>query len=93
MTDAEHAAFLRGFAVAVPPGPEEIDAIKHVREFGPDDSELTRVAISKSTAKKFMAEIDALPEDLAGASWCGFLRGLVAQAGGEVAYVHHGGTA
>ena len=93
MTDAEHAAFLRGFDLAQPPGREELDAIKHVREFGPDECEMTRVAISKSTGKKFLAIVDSLPDQLTRAVWVGFIRGLVAQAGGEVAYVHDRCTA
>ena len=93
MTDAEHAAFLRGFDLAQPPGREELDAIKHVREFGPDECEMTRVAISKSTGKKFLAIVDSLPDELTRATWCGFLRGMIAKAGGAPVHVHDGGRA
>ncbi len=37
-------------------------------------------------------ESDLLPEDLAAATWIVFLRGHVAQAGGALAHIHHGGT-
>ena len=35
-----------------------------------------------------LAVVDALPEHLAGAAWAGFLRGMVAQAGGAPVQVH-----
>ena len=40
-----------------------------------------------------LAVADALPEHLACAAWAGFLRGLVAQAGGVAAHVHDEGRA
>ena len=52
-----------------------------------------KLTASEIVAKAFLAEVEPLPEDLAGAVWCGFLRGLVAKAGGAPAHIHHGGTA
>ena len=92
MTDSEHAAFMRGFNLAQPPGGEGLDAIKRAREFGPARSE-AHVAVSIPTAKKFLTVLDSLPEDLAGAAWLGFFRGMVAKSGGALVYVHHGGRA
>lgn len=93
MTDPEHAAFLRGFDLAQPPGPDEADALDRVSEFAPAEAGQLLVAVSQDLARAFLSEVDALPEDLAGAAWSGFLRGLVAQASGAQVYVHHGETA
>ena len=93
MTDAEHDAFMAGFDLAQPPGPDEADALEVAQEFAPAESGQLRVAVSKPLAKKFLAELDALPEHLAGAAWSGFLRGMAAQAGGAPVHVHEVGRA
>jgi hypothetical protein len=51
------------------------------------------LAISKDLATAIAAEVEAAPDDLAAATWLGFLRGLVAQAGGAPVQVHQSGTA
>ncbi len=81
MSDQEHAAFLRGFGLAQPPGPEELDAIDRAAEFAPPGPGQLHVAVSKDLAKAFAAEVEPLPENLAAAAWTGFLRGLAAKAG------------
>ena len=93
MTDAEHDAFMRGFDLAQPPGSEEADALGRAEEVAPADPGQLRVAVPKPLGKKFLAIVDALPDELTRAAWGGFLRGLVAQAGGAPVHVHHGGTA
>ena len=87
-TDEEHAAFLRAFDLAQPPGPDDADALDVADEIAPAPSETVRVAVSNLLAKTFLAELDALPEHLAGAAWSGFLRGMIAQAGGAPCHVH-----
>lgn len=93
MTGEEHAAFWTGFDLAAPPGRAEINALERVAEDVPAGPGQLRVAVKKDLAKEFLAEVELLPEDLAGAAWLGFLRGLVAQAGGAPVHVHHGGRA
>ena len=93
LTDAEHDAFLRGFNLAQPPGPDEADALDVAEEVMPSEDGQLRVAVSKDVGRAFLAEIDALPEDLAGAVWAGFIRGMIAQAGGVPVVVGGGGTA
>ena len=93
MTDAERGAFIRGCNLARPPGPEEQDALVRAKDFAPAGPGQLHLAISKDLAKVITAEVEAAPEDLAAATWLGFLRGLVAQAGGAPAHVHQGGTA
>ncbi len=93
MTDAEHTAFLRGFDLARPPGPDEADALERAEEVLPARRGTVCVAVSKNLAKTFVAEIDSLPEHLAGAAWSGFLRGLVAKGGGAPFYIHDSGRA
>ncbi len=68
MTDAEHDAFLRGFNLATPPGPDDADALKIAEELAETATGQTRVVISKDLGAAFLAELDALPEDLAGAA-------------------------
>ena len=93
MTDAEHDAFMAGFNLARPPGPDETDALEVAEEVMPSEVGQTRLAVSKPLAKTFLAEIDGLPEELAGAAWAGFIRGMVAQAGGAPVHVHKTGEA
>ena len=93
MTDAEREAFLRGFDLAQPPGPDDADALKIAEELAETATGQTRVVISKDLGATFLAELDALPEHLAGAAWSGFLRGMIAQAGGAPIHVHGGGRA
>ena len=93
MTDEHHAANLRGFNLARPPGPEEADALEVAEKVMPSEAGQLCVAVSKDVGRAFLAELDGLPESLAGAAWAGFLRGLVAQAGGAVAHVHEVGRA
>ena len=93
LTDAEHAAFMRGFYLAQPPGREEADALARVEEFAPAEPGQLRVAVPKALARAFLAEVEPLPETLAGAAWAGFLRGMVAQAGAAPVHVHESGRA
>ena len=93
MTDVERAAFLRGFDLAQPPGPGEADALETANEFAPAEPGHLRLAVSIPLAHAILAEVEAAPKDLAGATWLGFLRGLVAQAGGEPVHIHHAGAA
>ena len=93
MTDAEIAAFWTGFNLAQPPGREEADALDRASELAPAEPGQLRVAVPKDLARAFMAEVEALPENLAGAAWIGFLRGLVAQAGGAPVHCHTAGRA
>ena len=93
MTDEEHVAFLRGFGMAKPPGRDEADALERAEEVAPAEPGQLRVAVPKDLAKAFLSGLDALPADLAGAAWAGFLRGLVAKAGGAPVHVHDGGRA
>ena len=93
MTDEEHVAFLRGFDMAQPPGPDEADALDRAKEVAPVVAGQLRVAVPRALGKAILAEVDALPENLAGAAWIGFLRGMVAQAGGAPVHVHDGGVA
>ncbi len=88
MTDAEHGAFMAGFNLARPPGREELDALDVAEEFAPAPSETVRVAVSNPLAKTFLAELNTLPEELAGAVWVDFLRGMIAQAGCAPVHVH-----
>ena len=93
MTDPEHAAFLRGFNLEKPPDPDEADALERASEFAPVDRGQLRVAVPRTLAKHFLAVVDTLPEHLAGAAWAGFLRGMVAKAGGAPVHVHESGRA
>ena len=96
MSDVEHTAFLRGFDLARPPGPEEADALDRASELLPVDGGQLRVAVSSETVKAILAETDRLPEHLSGPTWLGFLRGLVAKAGmdsGDPIHVHSPGRA
>ena len=91
MIDEQHDAFLRGFNLAQPPGPDDADALEVAEEIAPAPSETVRVAVSKDTGKKFLAVVDSLPEHLAGAAWLGFVRGLVAQAARRCTFTKLGG--
>ena len=93
MTDAEHDAFLRGFDLARPPGPDDDDALDVAEEVMPSEVGQLCVAVSKDAGAAFLAELDALPEELAGAAWLGFIRGIIAQAGGGPVHVHDVGEA
>lgn len=88
MTDAEHVAFMRGFNLAQPPGPEEADALDRAGEFAPAGPGHVHVAVSKDLARALLSELAALPEHLAAAVWLGFLRGQIAQAGAAPVHVH-----
>ena len=93
ITDAELAAFWTGFELATAPGRAEIDALERAEEVAPAGPDQLRVAVPKDLAKAFLAEVEAAPEDLAGAVWLGFLRGLIARAGGAPVHVHEVGAA
>ena len=93
MNDEESTAFWRGFDLAQPPDPGDADALKVAEEVIPSKAGQLRVAVSKDRGLAFLAELDALPEELAGAAWAGFLRGMAAHAGGAPAHVHSGGRA
>ncbi len=93
MTDAEHDAFLRGFDLAEPPGPDDAAALEVAEELAPSEVGQLRVAVSKDLGRAFLAELDSLPEDLAGAIWAGFIRGMAAHAGGGAVHVHGVGQA
>lgn len=93
MTDAERAAFLRGFALARPPGPEELDALERAKDFAPAGPGQLHLAVSKDLAHTIAAEVEAAPEDLAAAIWLGFFRGLAAHAGAAPVHVHASGRA
>ena len=93
MTDQEHDAFLRGFDLAQPPGPDDAAALEVADEIARAEPGQLHLAISKNLARAFLAELDALPEDLAGAAWTGFLRGMAAHAEGAPVHVHESGTA
>ena len=93
MTDAEHDAFLRGFNLAQPPNPDDDAALEVAEEVTPSEAGQLRVAVSKDLGRAFLAELDSLPEHLAGAAWAGFIRGMTAHAGGEPVHVHDVGRA
>ncbi len=93
LTDEEHAAFLRGFNLAQPPGREESDALERAEEVLPIESGQLRVAVPKELARAIAAETEGLPENLSNVTWAGFLRGMVAKVGGAPVHIHHGGTA
>ncbi len=92
-TDEETAAFWRGFDLARPPGRQEIDALDRAEEVAPVVVGHFRVALPKDLARAILTEVEPLPEALAGATWAGFLRGMVAQAGGAPVHVHESGRA
>ncbi|MEE8286977.1 MAG: hypothetical protein V3R72_09810 [Gammaproteobacteria bacterium] len=93
MTDEQHAAFLRGFNLARPPGPDDADALEVAEEIARSVPGQLRVSVPKDVGRAFLAELDALPEHLTGAIWRGFLRGMIAQAGGGPVHVHEEGRA
>ena len=92
-SDDERAAFWRGFELARPPGRQELADLHRVKEMAPEANGRLRVAIPKDLARAILAETEALPENLAGATWIGFMRAMVAKAGGEAVYLHKSGTA
>ncbi len=92
-TDEEHAAFMRGFNLARPPGHEDAETLARCEEFAPAGPGQRRVAVSKDVARTLLAEVDTLPEHLAAAAWFGFLRGQIAKAGGAPVHVHESGRA
>ncbi len=79
--------------LAQPPGPEEIDALKRAEEVLPMETGKLRVAVPRALAKALLAEVEPLPEALAGATWAGLIRGQIARAGGEAVHVHESGRA
>ena len=93
MTDEQHAAFLRAFALARPPGPDDADALAIAKELAQAATGQIQIVIDRDLGRAFLAELDALPEHLAGAAWSGFLRGMAAQAGGAPVHVHEVGRA
>ena len=93
MTDEEIAAFWTGFDLAQPPGPDDDDALKIAEELAQLAIGQTRIVVSIDRGRAFLAELDSLPEHLAGAAWNGFLRGMIAQSGGAPVQVHEGGRA
>ena len=93
MTDEQHSAFLRGFALAQPPGPDDAEALEVAEELAQLATGQTRIVVSIDRGRAFLAELDGLPEHLAGAAWSGFLRGMIAQAGGAPVHVHQIGRA
>ena len=93
MTDEQHSAFLRGFALAQPPGPDDAEAFRAAQELAQATTGQTRIVVSKDLGAAFLAELDALPEYLAGAAWSGFLRGMAAHADGAPVHVHESGRA
>ena len=92
-TDAERKAFWRGFELAQPPGGQELDDLARIEEAAPVTAGRLRVAAPSDLARDMLAETETLPENLAGATWIGFMRGLIAKAGGVVMNVHEGGRA
>ena len=92
-SDDERAAFWRGFDLARPLGRQELDDLHRVKELAPEANGRLRVAIPKDLARAILAETETLPENLAGATWIGFMRGMVAQAGDVVMNIHEGGRA
>ncbi|MCZ6858926.1 MAG: hypothetical protein O7I42_01365 [Alphaproteobacteria bacterium] len=74
-------------------GPDDDDALKVAEQRAETATGQIRVVISVDRGLAFLAELDSLPEDLAGAVWAGFWRGMVAHAGGETVHVHDGGKA
>ncbi len=70
-SDEECAAFYKGFDLAKPPGPDEADALDRAEEFAPAGPGQLHVAVPRALAKAFLAEIEPLPENLAGAAWSG----------------------
>ena len=93
MTNAEHAAFFRGFDLAQPPGRKEADALDRASELAPAEVGHLRVAVPKALARKMLDEVSLLPDYLASATWTGFLRGMVAKAGAAPVHVHDAGRA
>ena len=93
LTDAERDAFLRGFDLAQPPGPDDADALRAAQELAQTATGQTKVVISVENGRAFLAELDSLPEYLAGAAWAGLIRGLAAHAGAAPVVVHGSGTA
>ncbi len=93
-TDEERAAFWRGFNLARPPGDADLDALGHIsRKVGLPGGGGLRIAVPKDAAIACADATEGLPENLSSATWIGFVRGMVAKAGGEALYLHQGGTA
>ena len=93
MSDAEHEVFLRGFDLAKPPSPDDADALAIAEELAESATGQHRIVIDRDLGRAFLAELDSLPDVLAGAIWAGFIRGMAAQAGGAPAHVHEYGRA
>ncbi len=68
----------------------KLDRAEEVAPAGPDK---LRVAVPKDLARAILAEVEPLPEHLAGAIWLGFLRGMIARAGGAPMHMHEPGRA
>ncbi len=93
-SEEERAAFWRGFNLACPPGDADRDALGYIsRKVGPPGGGGLRIAIPEEAAISVVDATEGLPENLSSATWIGFVRGMVAKAGGEAVYLHEGGTA
>ena len=79
--------------ITAPPGPNEADALQVAEQLAETATGQTRVVISVDRGRAFLAELDALPEALAGAAWVGFIRGMAAHAGDAPVHVHESGRA
>ena len=93
LTPEQRTAFFRGFDLAQPPCAEEADALDRASELAPAEVGALRVAVSKDLGRALLAEVERVPDPLAAATWLGFLRGLVAQAGAAPVHVHDAGRA
>ncbi len=64
-----------GFTLAQSPGTDEAEWVEVAEEFAPSEAGQLRVAVSKDIGRAFLAELNALPEHLAGAAWSGLGHG------------------
>ena len=93
LDDAEHAAFMAGFHLAHPPGPEEADALERAEDVLEACPGSYRVAIPTELAREFLIFHDTLPANSAAMAWAGFLRGMIAQSGAWPGHFHESGRA
>ncbi len=92
--DDERAAFWRGFNLARPPGDAERDALGHISsKVAPPGGGGLRIAIPEDAAVAVVEITGGLPENLSSATWIGFVRGMIAKAGGKAVYIHESGNA
>ena len=68
-------------------------SLDRAKDFAPPGAGQRHLGISKDLARAFVTEVEAAPEEVAGAIWAGFLRGLAAKAGGAPVHVHQVGRA